>query len=229
MVIIKKDKLGGITMNIKISILIFVLLSFLNIGAISNERSNTKNSFSVLETNITNISEFQENGAKLQYKTKNNIEKESARIKENLNNNINGSYREINKSQFEIFNNNFYTNIKMWYEDKYTYVEITLINKSAKYTTVDIKNILRKLENQESENTKYFFYYEGKEKELDNNYSIDKLINENNIQKTNLLKINNGYTGTGYLSNGEKINFALIRYNTGSHIIIGTPIIFATY
>ena len=69
----------------------------------------------------------------------------------------------------------------------------------------------------------------AKKKSMDNNYSIDKLANENNIQKTNLLKINNGYTGTGYLSNGDKINFALIRYNTGSHIIIGTPIIFATY
>ena len=216
-------------MNIKISIVIFILLSFFNIGAISNEVSNTKNSFSVLETNITNVSEFQENGVKLQYKTRDNIEKESARIKEYLTNNINGSYREINKNQFEIFNNNFNTNIKMWCEDKYTYVEITLINKNAKYTTVDLKNILKKVENQKSENKQYFFYYEGKEKEQDNNYSIDKLANENNIQKTNLLKINNGYTGTGYLSNGDKINFALIKYNTGSHIIIGTPIIFATY
>ena len=117
----------------------------------------------------------------------------------------------------------------MWCEDKYTYVEITLINKNAKYTTVDLKTILQKLENKKSENKQYFFYYEGKEKEQDNNYSIDKLANENNIQKINLLNINNGYTGTGYLSNGDKINFALIKYNTGSHIIIGTPIIFATY
>lgn len=216
-------------MNIKISIVIFILLSFLNMGSISSGVTNAKNSFSVLETNITNISEFQENGAKLQYKTRDNIEKESNRIKEYLTNNINGSYREISKNQFEIFNNNFCTNIKLWHEDKYTYVEITLINKNAKYTTADLKSILQKSENQKSENRQYFFYYEGKEKEPDNNYSIDKLANENNIQKTKLLKINNGYTGTGYLSNGDKINFALIRYNTGSHIIIGTPIIFTIY
>jgi len=216
-------------MNIKFSIVILIVLSFLNIGAISNKVNNAKNSFSVLETNITNISEFQENGAKLQYKTRDNIGKESARIKEYLTNNINGSYREINKNQFEIFNNNFYTNIKMWCEDKYTYVEITLINKSAKYTTVDLKTILEKSENKKSENKQYFFYYEGKEKGLDNNYSIDKLAKENNIQKTNLLNINNGYTGTGYLNNGDKVNFALTKYNTGSYIIIGTPIIFATY
>jgi hypothetical protein len=194
-------------MNIKISIVIFILLSFLNIGAISDEVINTKNSFSILETNITNISEFQENGAKLQYKTRDSIEKESTRIKEYLNDNMNGSYKEINKNQFQISNNDYYTNIKMWYEDKYTYVEITLINNNAKYTTVYLKTILQKLENKKSENRQYFFYYEGKEKDQDNNYSIDKLANENNIQKTNLLKINNGYTGTGYLSNGDKINF----------------------
>jgi hypothetical protein len=227
--IIKKDKLRGITMNIKVSIVIFILLSFLNIGAISNEASNAKNSFSILEKNVTNISEFQENGAKLQYKTSDSIEKEIFRIKEYLNYNINGSYREINKNQFEIINENFNTNIKMWSEDKYTYVEITLINKDAKYTTEDLKNILQKLENKKSENKQYFFYYEGKEREPDNNYYINKLANENNIQKINLLNINNGYTGTGYLSNGDKINFALTKYNTGSYIIIGTPIIFATY
>jgi len=216
-------------MNIKISIVIFILLSFLNIGAISNGISNTKTSFSVLETNITKISEFHENGAKLQYKTRDNIQNESTRIKENFINNISDRYREINRNQIEIYNNNFYTNIKMWCEDNYTYVEITLINKNSKYTTVDLKNILHKLENQKLENMQYFFYYEGKEKDQYYNYSIDKLAIENNIEKTNLLKINNGYTGTGYLCNGDKINFAIIRYNTGSYIIIGTPIIFATY
>lgn len=216
-------------MNIKISIIIFILLSFLNMGAISSRVTNAEDLFSVLETNITKVSEFQENGAKLQYKTKNNIENETDRIKEYLNNNIKGRYREINKNQFEIFNNNFNTNIKLWLEDKYTYVEITLINKNDKYTTADLKSILKKSENHESENKQYFFYYEGKEKESDTNCYINKLANENNIQKTKLLKINNGYTGIGYLSNGDKINFALIRYNTGSHIIIGTPIIFATY
>lgn len=229
MAIIREDKLGGITMNIKISIVIFILLSFFNIGAISNNINSTQNSFSILETNITKISEFEENGVKLQYRTKDSIEKEIFRMKEYLNYNIGGSYRENNKNQFEIINKNFNVNVKMWCEDKYTYVEITLINKDSKYTTVELKTILEKLENKKLENIQYFFYYEGREKEIDNSYSLNRLVNENNIQKTNLLSINNGYVGTGYLSNGDKINFALIKYNTGEHIIIGTPIIFATY
>lgn len=216
-------------MKVKFSILIFILLSFFNIGAVSKEITNSKNSFSVLETNIRSVSEFQESGAKLQYKTRDNIEKESDRIKQYLIKKINGDYREINKNQFETFDNNFHINIKLWCQEKYTYVEITLINKNAKYTALDLKSILGKLENQQSENIQYLFYYEGKEKDLDNSYSIEKLTNENNIQKINLLRINNGYIGKGYLSDGDKINLAIIRYNTGYHIIIGTPIIFASY
>ena len=216
-------------MNMKTIIVTFIVLSFLNIGAISSNVSNKENSFSILETNITNISEFQENGVKLQYKTKENIENEMLRIKEYLNHNIDGSYRETDKNQFEVFNDNFNINVKAWNGDKYTIVEIILINKNDQYTTVNLKNILQKLENQKSQNIQYFFYYEGKEKNSYNNYSIERLANENNIQKTNLLNIINGHTGTGYLSNGDKINFALIKYDTGVHIVIGTPIIFATY
>ena len=40
--------------------------------------------------------------------------------------------------------------------------------------------------------------------------------------------VDNGYTGTAKYKN-EKINFAINNYDTGSYIIIGTPIIFTTY
>lgn len=216
-------------MNVKVSIVIFILLSFLNMGAISNEIISTRNSFYILEANMDNISGFEENGVKFQYKTKNNIEKEVFRIKEYLTGKIDGNYKEINKNEFQITNNDFKINTKSWYEDKCTYVEITLINKNAQYTTTNLKNILQKLENQKLENMQYFLYYEGKESEADNKSTIDELIKKNNMKDIELLDINNGYVGTGNLSNGDKINFALINYNTGSHIIIGTPIIFATY
>lgn len=218
-------------MNIKMSIVIFILLSFFNIGAISSEIISTENSFSILESYIANMSEFQENGVKFQYKTKNNIEREAFRIKEYLTDNIGGSYEQVDKNQFQIINNDFKINTKIWFEEKYTYVEIILVNKNAGYTTKDLKNILRKLGNQKLECIQYFLYYQGKCKvnEINNNNFTDELTNGNNISNINLLDINNGYTGTGNLSNGDKINFALIKYNTGSHIIIGTPIIFTTY
>ena len=216
-------------MNIKISMAVLILLSFFNIGAISDDIVSTKNSFNTLEINMKNISEFEENGVKLQYKTRDDITKESYRIRKCLTNEINLKYMEIGNNEFEAYNTDFDINIKIWIENKYTYVEIILINKNSKYTTVDLHNMLKRIENTRLENIQYFLYYKGKEKELNNNYFKDKLLEENYIQNIKILDINNGYSGTGYLGNGEKINFALINYNTGSHIIIGTPIIFTTY
>jgi hypothetical protein len=214
-------------MKIKLSIAIFILLSFLNMGAISNNFYNKQNLFNILESQVKSISQFEENGVKLQYRTKEDINKEAVRIREYLTQNVSVNYLEDNKNQFEISNKDFNISVKIWCEDDYNYVEIVIVNKNSKYSTMSLVNILKGLENQELENVEYFSYYEGKY--LDNDYSIDKLISENGLQKTKILKINNGYTGTGYLGNNDKINFALIKYDTGSHIIIGTPIIFTTY
>lgn len=216
-------------MNIKVSIAIFVLLSFFNLGAVSNVTHHDRNSFSILETNIRTVSNFEENGVKLQYKTRENIEKEIFRIKKQLNFNIDGGYREINKNQFQLLDDNVHIDIKTWGEDKYNYVEIKLINVDAKYSTLDLKNMLQRIKDERSEDEKYFLYYKGKRSKEDSNYSINKLLNENNVQKASLLEISNGYAGTGNLSDGDKLNFALVKYDTGSNIVIGTPTIFELY
>ena len=216
-------------MNIKVSIAIFILLSFFNLGAVSDVISKDKNSFGILETNIRTVSEFEENGIKLQYKTRENIEKELFRIKSQLNYNINGDYREINKNQFQVLNDNFHIDIKTWGENKYSYVEIKLINRNVQYSTLDLKNMLKRIEDEKSEDKQYFLYYKGKRAKEDNNYSINKLLDENNVQNASLLEISNGNAGTGKLVDGEKVNFAMIKYDTGSNIIIGTPTIFELY
>lgn len=215
-------------MKIKLCILIMLLLSFLNMGAISNIQM-TKNSFDGLETITMGKSEFKENGVKLQYKTKNTIDKEFDRVKMYLDNNINVDYKQCYENQIDCFNDNFDINMKLWSDSIYTYNEITLINKNSKYKTIDLKNILRKIENKNLEDVQYFLYYEGEIKEVSNRELIGELIDQTDIQKANILDINNGCTGTGYLNNGDKVNFALTNYNTGSYVIIGTPIIFATY
>lgn len=214
-------------MNIKISIAIFILLSFFNIGAISDNFCGSKNTLSILENNMRSRSEFEENGVKLQYKTKEDLQKELYRIKKNLTSSIEGKCEEVGANEFDIVSNTCNTNVKMWYESGCNYVEITLINSNCKYSIAYLENILRKLEDYKAEKIQYYSYYEGKE--LEENYSIDEFIKENKIQEPKLLKISNGYTGIGFLNNRDKINFAQVRYDTGSHIIIGTPIIFTTY
>lgn len=216
-------------MNIKLSIAVFLLLSFFNIGAVSNMVNEQNNSFGIIEADMRNISEFQENGVKLQYKTRENTEIEISKIKKQLNCDIDGDYREINKSQFKVIKEDFIIDIKTWDENKYNYFEIKLINKDPKYSTLNLKEMLKKIEDKKSEDAQYFLYYKGKSLKDDRNYYIDKFLNGNNIQKASLLEISNGYAGTGNLSNGDRVNFALIKYDTDLNIIIGTPTIFESY
>jgi hypothetical protein len=186
------------------------LLSFFNLGAVSNLVNEQNNSFGIIETHMRNISEFQENGVKLQYKTKENTEIEISKIKKQLNCNIDGDYREINKNQFQVVTDDIHIDIKTWGENKYNYFEIKLINKNPKYKTLNLKEMLKKIQDEKLEDTQYFLYYKGKSTRDDRNYYMDKLLNENNIQKASLLEINNGYAGTGNLSNGDRVNFALL-------------------
>ena len=216
-------------MNIKISIAVFLLLSFFNLGAVSREVNEKEFSFGILESDMKNISEFQENGVKLQYKTLEDTEKEISNIKKQLHCNIDGDYKQINKNQFQILKDGFHIDVKTWEENKYNYFEIILVNKNPKYTTLYLKDMLKKIEDEKSYDTQYFLYYNGKKAKGDINYYLDKLLNEDGVQKTNILEITNGYAGTGNLRNGERFNFALIKYDTGSNIIIGTPTIFELY
>lgn len=216
-------------MNIRLSIIAFILLSFLNIGAISKNMISTDNSFSVIEKNISCVSEFEENGVKFQYKTKEKIGVESLRIKEYLTKDIKGLYKELGENEFEIIDKDLKASIKLWSGAQYNFVEIILINKNSQYSSIDLKNIVHKLDNQKLEDIQCFLYYEGKIADIDNEKLISDFISENNLQEIKTTNINNGYVGTGYLNNKDRINFAQVKYNTGSHIIIGTPIIFATY
>lgn len=216
-------------MNIKLSIAVFLLLSFFNLGAVSREVNEKEFSFGILESDMKNISEFQENGVKLQYKTLEDTGKEISNIKKQLHCNIDGDYKQINKNQFQILKDGFHIDVKTWGENKYNYFEIKLINKNPKYNTLNLKDMLKKIEDKKSEDIQYFLYYKGKSTGNDRNYYIDKLANKEEIQKADLLQISNGYVGTGNLSNGDRFNFALIKYDTGSNIIIGTPTIFELY
>lgn len=216
-------------MNIKLCIAVYLLLSFFNLGAVFDMVNEQKKSFGIIEADMRNISEFQENGVKLQYKTREDAKEEIDRIKKQLNCSTDGTYKEINKNQFQILKGDFHIDIKTWEENKYNYFEIKLVNKNPRYKTLYLKDMLKKIEDEKSYDTQYFLYYNGKKAKGDINYYLDKLLNEDGVQKTNTLEITNGYAGTGNLRNGERFNFALIKYDTGSNIIIGTPTIFELY
>lgn len=212
-------------MRVKISVVILILVSFFNIGAVSNIHLKS-NSFSSLESAYLNKSEFVENGSKIQYKTKNSIENEKNRIKNYISNNCVSDYQEVNNI-IRFYNNDIQAEAYLWNDDIYTYAEITVVNNNPEYKTEDLIGVLKGLENKDLSEVQYYQYYKGRISfDKEDEYTIDIC---NSIHNADMIGLKNGYTGSGYCTDGEKINFAISNYDTGAYVIIGTPIIFATY
>lgn len=213
-------------MKIKVSIVLLIVLSFFNIGAVSNNHIKS-NSFSRLESEYRNKSEFVENGSKIQYKTRNSIDDEKNRIKEYISNNCIGGYAELENNKIKFHNNDMKIESELWNDDIYTYAVITIVNNNTAYETEDLISIFSGLENDELTDIQCYQYYKGRISfNKKDEYTKDI---SNSIYDAEILSLNNGYTGSGYCTNGEKINFAISNYDTGDYLIIGTPIIFTTY
>ena len=212
-------------MNLMRNIIILLVISFCNVGHFFLEKCCV-DSFYNLESNIREKSIFVENGVKCEYMLKNNEDTELKKIdkvllelgfeKECCNDSPNNSTFHKNKQKIEI------NKLK---EDDYVYINITIYNKDEKYKTKDLKKILYKINDKNLDFYECYSYYKGK---TDRNI-ISELNNQKNLKDMNLIKINNGYTGVANLNSNEKINFAEVNYDTGSYIIIATPIIFITY
>ena len=108
-------------MKVKISIVILILLSFFNIGAVSS--SNIKSSsFSSMESACINKSQFIENGSKIQYKSKNSIDNEKNRIKEYIIDKFTVNYYDLENNETKFINDDMQIETDLWNDDKYTYV-----------------------------------------------------------------------------------------------------------
>ena len=57
----------------------------------------------------------------------------------------------------------------------------------------------------------------------------DDLEKNLNIKVNEYLDINNGCVAEATFEDNQHINIGQIKYDTGSYLIIGTPIIFVTY
>ncbi|AOR22609.1 hypothetical protein [Clostridium taeniosporum] len=212
-------------MKFKYCLFFLILFLIFNISSISaKEISNDY--FYNLEKNITNESKFEENGIKLQFKTKKSIEKEHLFLKQYLISRLNGKYTNVDDKSFKISNEKINAWVNLWNIKDYTYVEITLININSEYNTKHLEELVENIKKTDIKDIQIFLYYKGM---IDNSKSLEDFRELKSLEDLNVLNINNGYTGTGNSKLGRKMNFALVRYNDKSHIIIGTPIIFTTY
>lgn len=205
-------------MEIKSLFICFIVFLF-NLLGISNAENININNYRHVESLVMNETVFSENGVKIQYNIESDIKDEVQRIK-----NI---YAKEYYIQDIGDSNHFYIKgkndieIRVWREDNKVFVEGIIINCKKENSTANLKKELEKLQCDNTNSLRYFEYYKGRINSLND---IEKLELEEN-----LIQVHNGYVGKSTLKSGERISYAIMKYNTGLYVIIGTPIIFTTY
>ena len=198
------------------------------IGTTPVKSEINSDNFYFLESEMTNTGEFIENGVRVQYNSKNNLENEILTIKKNLEELLKEEVK-INDNKI-LFKDNFREiNVLAWKENKVTKVQITYINNRSNCTTSQMKKELEQIQNFAAKNIKYFDFVKVKIIEEQKQNLLDTL--KSNIKKETLEELNiiNGMVGKGKLIDGNKVNFSLMTYDNEEYLILGTPVIFVTY
>ncbi|MFR3521634.1 MAG: hypothetical protein ACLTVE_03405, partial [Clostridia bacterium] len=107
-------------------------------------------------------------------------------------------------------------------------VQVILINNDVSKSEEELKKLSQKIRNDNFINERYFSFIKGKLNTQDKNL-IDDLEKNLNIKVNEYLDINNGCVAEATFEDNQHINIGQIKYDTGSYLIIGTPIIFVTY
>lgn len=211
----------------KVFFVFLLIFSLLIINGKEYKCETNDNSFQKVERYLLNEYDFEQNGIKLEYTTKSSLNKELERIedifklKDDLviskgENYISAKSKNINYS------------VNMY---KYNYnlkVEIIILNNNRDILQDDLKNMAEEIQGINFIDERYFLFIKGKI----NNNSTDAIgLIENSLQLdiNECLKINNGYIAKATIYDDIEVNIGQINYDTGSYLIIGTPIIFVTY
>lgn len=212
-------------MKNKICLILVFLFSLINVGAFPFNKSASK--FPDIEKEILKLTQFYENGVKLEYTSS----QERDKVLEEIASNLSSLYKhgKMKITENDIFLEVMQKTIKanVYSTGEKTLVEIIITNFDKENNLSKLMKELTKLQEVNASNIRYFQYVKGK---LSNTEGIKREIqNTLDLKDINTLDIHNGYVGTADLYNGERVNFAVSSYDTGTYLIIGTPIIFSTY
>ena len=214
--------------NMKKVFFVFLLIfSLLIIGGKEYKCESKEDSFSKIEGYVINNYDFVQNGIKLEYTVDEKLCKEYLRIKQFFEEN---SFlvlsTENNNITAESENIDYSINI-CEYNDLIK-VQVILINNDVSKSEEELKKLSQKIRNDNFINERYFSFIKGKLNTQDKNL-IDDLEKNLNIKVNEYLDINNGCVAEATFEDNQHINIGQIKYDTGSYLIIGTPIIFVTY
>ena len=206
-------------------LLIFSLLLIIN--GKEYECEAKKDLFNEVERYVLSEYEFIQNGMKLEYTIKADISDELNRI-----NKIFQSKNDlvVTKSENSISakSENINYSVNIYNYSKLTKVEVIVINTDKTLSESYLRLLVEEIRNSNFINERYFSFIKGKIKtegknifeDVENKLKI--IINEN-------IDISNGSIAKATMIDGTNLNIGQINYDTGSYLIIGTPIIFVTY
>ena len=220
MTIIKMKGVGAMKKPCFILIIIFGLSIF-------SKSVMACEGFDAVSNKIFNIISFSESGIMVQYNTLNSIDEEINLLTKRLKNNSNNKNIKILPKEIKITRKDSYIDINVYKERNIVQTEIYITNYNKTKSMSELKKELMKLQTKNAFNIKYFKYIKGK---IKNENQVNNLLNNKKVLvNVKGLNIHNGYVGDANLTNGLKVNFAKIKYNSGSYFILGNPIIYTTY
>ncbi|WP_294388301.1 hypothetical protein [uncultured Clostridium sp.] len=183
--------------------------------------------FNEVERYILNEYQFVNNGIKLEYTIKDDIKNELRRIDKIFESKSNLT---VTKDENEICaeDDNINYSVNIYNYNELTKVEVIVINKNKTLSESYLKLLVQEIRNSNFINERYFSFIKGKIKVKDENVFED-IENKLKINISESLDISNGSIAKATMMDGTDINIGQITYDTGSYLIIGTPIIFVTY
>ena len=167
------------------------------------------------------------NGIKLEYTIKTDINNELKRIDK-----IFASKNTLIVTKGENWisaeSENIKYSVNMYNYNELTKVEVIVINNDKTISESYLKLLVQEIRSNNFIDERYFSFIKGKLKVEDKNIFED-IENKLKIKVSKNLNISNGSIAKATMMDGTNINIGQITYDTGSYLIIGTPIIFVTY
>ncbi|MEN8078833.1 hypothetical protein ABFP60_17840 [Clostridioides difficile] len=211
----------------KIFFVFLLIFSLLIISGKGYRCEAKEDSFNKLEGYILDKYEFVESGMKLEYTVKSSIKDEYERI-DNIFNNKSNLVISNSEKCISAKSENINYSVNMYKYGDVTKIEVILINKNSSISNINLKLLLQEIRNDNFVDERYFSFIKGKINTKEKNI-FDDIEKELQVEINEILDVNNGYIAKATMKDKSDINIGQIDYDTGSYLIIGTPIIFVTY
>ena len=211
----------------KKSFYVFLLIfSLLSINGREYRCEIENYSFNIIEKYFMEECDFIQNGLKVEYTTRESRVNEYQRILEALfKDNL---YVKEEKNSISAYSENINYSVKFVQDNEILKVEIVILNTDKTVNKINLEKLVKNIKSSETIDERYFSFIKGKISN-DSNDIFNKIKENLYEDSIKVAEINNGYSIKATMKDNEMINIGKVNYDTGSYLIIGTPIIFITY